>query len=175
MKELKEIMNHFIRNKKAAIINPAFEAVSNPVCGMTNNRQVDRFFLYSSQPNISRTRPYAWIELDSETGKIMKYLSCEADDFAKALNIPYNTMINYQLPEKLSVKDLLTKTSHLQELYEAIRTFAFQSTLNVEEKKLLREYLEIQKILTPTELTDFYYQLSPEFYSWANSPQNFPN
>lgn len=168
MKDLKEIMDGFLKIQKAMVINPALETLSNPVCGITNGRQVDRFFLYSSQPNIYRSRPYAWFELDSETGKIMKYLSCEVEDFAQKLNIPCGTMMNYQLPENLSVKELLSKTKQLQELYEKIRKFAFQNKLKPEEEILLNKYLEIHKLLTPSEITTFYYQLSPEFYNWIS-------
>lgn len=169
MKELNDIVSGFIQNKKGAVLNPALETLSSPVCGQTNGKPVDRFFLYSNQPNTSRTRPYAWLEMDSETGKVLKYLSCEAEDFASELKVPLGTMMNYQIPQKMGVKELLANAKHLTELYEKVRLFAFSNCLNKEQIRLLTEYLMLQKRLVSSELLDYYHQLSPEFYSWADS------
>ena len=169
MKELKEIVSEFVQNKKGTVLNPALEALSNPVCGCTNGNIVDRFFIYSNQPNVCRTRPYAWLELDSETGKIMKYLSCEADDFAKELGVPMGTMLNYQIPEKMNVKEMLANSKRLMELYEKMRLFVFAERLETEQVLLLSEYIALQKKLVNPELMAFYRQLSPEFYDWADS------
>lgn len=168
MKTLDELMESFAANGCITAANLEAAALSYPVPGRENGRPVERFFLTSNQPAVVRQRPCAWLEVDAETGRLLRYAHCSAQDFASALNTPLTETLDYSAPGGGSYRELLAKKRELARLYGEIREFAFAETLDEVQRKKLRQYRELQGQVIGPQVLEYYKVLSPEFFQWMD-------
>ncbi len=169
MKKIEEIMASVVKNNYLVIANLELDAFSYPVPGKNGERTVERFFLYSNQPKTIKYRPYAWIVIDSETGRIVQFSRCECIDFAQNLQIPMERQIDYSAPLKVSHKELRNKQLEFNSVYARMREFAFSTTIDESRKDVLFQYKNLQEQLINVEVMPFYQSLSPDFYEWMNT------
>ena len=158
MKRIEEMMASVVKNNYLVIANLELDAFSYPIPGKNGERTVERFFLYSNQPKTIKSRPYAWLVIDSETGGIVQFSRCECIDFAQNLQMPMEQQIDYSAPLKGSHKELRDKQLEFNSVYVRIREFAFSTTVDEGQREALLQYV-----------MPFYQLLSPDFYEWMNT------
>ena len=168
MKTLDELRGSFAANGTITAANMELAALSYPVPGREDGRPVERFFLTSNQPATVRQRPYAWLEVDAETGWLLQYAHCSVQDFASALNTPLTETLDYSAPGGGSYRELLTKKRMFAQLYEEIREFAFTETPDEIQRGKLRQYRELQGQVIGPKVLEYYKVLSPEFFQWMD-------
>lgn len=161
-------MESFAANGCVTVANLELAALSYPVPGREDGRPVERFFLTSNQPAAVRRRPHAWLEVDAETGVLLRYAHCSAQDFAPALNAPLTETLDYSAPGGGSRRELLAKKRELARLYGEIREFAFAGTPDEVQRKKLRQYRELQGQVIGPQVLEYYQALSPEFFRWMD-------
>lgn len=167
MKNIKCTLMALAKSKTISVVNLSIDTLSHPVCGIENGKVVDRFFIYSSQPSINKYRPKAAICFDRDSGAILKYVSCEVEDFASGLNIAVSDCVNYQAPEGVGVAEIIRYSQQLMDAYEELRQFAFVEVVDESQKNCLENYIHLLHKLVNPDLLSFYVELSPEFFKWA--------
>ncbi len=165
MKDLEQILEAVFQPGVGGV-NREMAAVSCPMPAMDGGKLTERFFLVPNQAAAVKRRPYAWLALDTESGRLMRYADCAAEDFASELGVPLNQSIDYSAPEGLPVRELMKLNRHLAELYRELRTFVFSRSPSGAQRELMAEYLELLSRLWRPELRRFYEALSPEFFAW---------
>ena len=168
MKTLDELMGSLAANGCIVAANLELAALSYPLPGRKNSRPVELFFLASNQPAAVRQRPHAWLEVDAETGCLLRYAHCSVQDFASELNIPLTGTLDYSAPGGGSYRALLAKKREFARLYGEIREFAFAETLDEVQQGKLRQYRDLQNQVISPQLLEFYKALSPEFFRWMD-------
>lgn len=164
MKKIEEIMTSLVKNNCLVAANLELNAFSYPMPGREGGKTVERFFLYSSQPHTRKSRPHAWIVIDSGTGGLLQYNSCESVDFAADLRIPLGQTIDYSVPVECNHKELRNMQRQFAALYAQIREFAFGAADH--QGDMLSQYRSLLEKLTSAEVRPFYRLLSPEFFGW---------
>lgn len=168
MKELKELMDGLFQDGQLTVAKAGPTALSCPVPVLVNGVLAERFFLCANLPRAVRRRPYGWITVDSEQGRLLQFSHCSVDDFASELNIPLENEIDYSAPKKAPVRELMQSNRKLGELYGKIREFAFLEEVSKEDQELLNQYKELISQLWGEDIRRFYEALSPEFFSWLS-------
>lgn len=166
MKKIEEILTSIVKNNDLVTANLELDAFSYPVPGRVGDSAVERFFLYPNQPKTLKSRPYAWIVADAETGRVLFFGRCEYRDFAAELQMPMDQQVDYGAQVQCSYKDLRNMQRKFAEIYADIREFAFSTMLDNKQREILHQYMELQAQLIKPEVMQFYQMLSPEFYEW---------
>ena len=148
--------------------NLELAALSYPLPGRKNGRPVELFFLASNQPASVRQRPHAWLEVDAETGRLLRYAHCSAQDFASELNTSLTETLDYSAPGGGSYRALMAKKREFARLYGEIREFAFAETLDEAQLGKLRQYRDLQDQVIGPQVLEYYKALSPEFFRWMD-------
>ena len=161
MKDLYTMMEGLFQDGSLTAVSQEVTALSYPVPARTEGRLSERFFLYPNQARALRRRPWGWIAVDPEDGRLLQFCDCAAGDFAADLHIPLDQEIDYSAPEGSSVRELVKLNRRLAGLYQEIRAFA--------QRQVLAEYRELCGRLWRPELRRFYEALSPEFFAWLKA------
>lgn len=165
MKDMEQIMkNVFLPGG----LNMAGEltALSYPVPALDNGRLTERFFLCSNQARAVRRRPFAWLAMDVESGRLARYADCAVEDFAAGLGAAPDQELDYSAPEGQSVRETQKLARRMSELYRSIRTFAFCPAPSGEQREAMAQYQALLPRVWRPELRRFYEALSPEFFAW---------
>ncbi len=169
MKTLDEMMEVLTGGGHITAANLEESALSSPVPGKADGVLVERFFLSGNQPSAVRRRPHAWLEVDMETGQLLRYVHCAVQDFAAALNVPLAGTLDYSAPAGGSYRELLRKKREFARLYGEIRGFAFSEAPDPGQREKVRQYVEMQnQVISPQALV-YYQALSPEFFRWLDA------
>lgn len=166
MKDLHEMMDQLFQKGGFTIADPELTVLSSPLPAMTDGRLTELFFLCSNQAQAVRSRPYAWLAVEPEDGRLLRYCDCRAGDFAASLEPPLAQELDYSAPEGVSVRELMKLKRRYVELYQEIRTFVFTPAPSGEQRKIMAEYRELLARLWRPELRRCYEALSPEFFAW---------
>lgn len=169
MKDLYTMMEGLFQDGRLTAVSQEVTALSNPVPARTEGRLSERFFLYPNQARALRRRPWGWIAVDPEDGRLLQFCDCAAGDFAADLHIPLDQEIDYSAPEGSSVRELVKLNRRLAGLYQEIRAFAFADSPGQAQRQVLAEYRELCGRLWRPELRRFYEALSPEFFAWLKA------
>lgn len=127
------------------------------------NKRVDRAFLYSCTEKENghgrvSVLPYAWLEINSETGKVVGFWQREYRDFDKN---GYGEIL-CRIPS-------LAFPGREKEIMSALgemRKYAFEKELTDEQKRVISLFKEIFYGMIDTDLLQYYQGLSPEFFTW---------
>lgn len=165
MKDLEQMLEAVFQ-PGAGGVDREMTAVSCPVPAMDGGNLTERFFLFPNQAAAVKRRPYAWLALDSESGRLMRYADCAVEDFASGLGVPLDQDIDYSAPGGLPVRELVKLNRRLAALYRELRAFVFSTALSGEQREWMAEYRELLSRLWQPELRRFYEALSPEFFAW---------
>lgn len=169
MKSLNEITEELFKDGQMCMVNLEIDALSYPVISKINNLTVEKYFIFSNQPKPVKERPYAWIIVDTQTGKLLSYNSCTLNDFAQSTGIVMNENIDYSVPAGGSFREILMLKQRFCNLYDKVRLFAFKDQLNKEEMETLKEYYNLHKKMFSTNVNILYRALSPDFYMWIEN------
>ncbi|MBR2257710.1 MAG: hypothetical protein IJ899_10370 [Blautia sp.] len=155
--------------KKAAYCFDDAVCLSYAVPEIENGIRVDKAFLYRNTLDTSRTRPFAVLVTAADDGRIVLLADCHYSDFVDPGRFPFSRKLDYRMPEKESVEDFQMEQHMIRKLYEAVRLFAFQKGLGLEQKQLLEKYHFLFSHAVPKDLIPFYEALSPRFEAWIQS------
>lgn len=169
MKKLECIISELITENKIIAVHMETESLSYPVPVLLEERIfAERFFIFDNHSNYEKTRPYAAVTIDSDTGKLVSYENCTVCDFAKEAKIPLGTVIDYSIPGKLSFKESLKKKKEFSEVYNKIREISFAENLDENQINMIKKYKELHREIINEQIYKFYYFLSPGFYEWID-------
>lgn len=112
-----------------------------------------------------RTRPFASILLEPESGAMLEYRSSFISDFADRERFPMTTKLDYSVSVGTAVEQReLLET--LERLYPTVRELPWKDGRTVEEQESASQYRKCFFKAVPEALLPFYEALSPEFYAW---------
>lgn len=168
MKTIEEIMGIMAHNNCIIAANLETASLSYPVPGKEGDGIVERFFLTSNQPAAVRRRPYAWLQVDTETGRLLQYAHCSVQDFAASLDAPFTDMLDYSAPGGGSYRELLAKKQEFAKVYGEVREFVFADELDSGQQEKVRRYIELRDQVIGSQVLEYYRVLSPEFFAWLD-------
>ena len=142
-------------------------SLSYPMADRVNGIPVDTFFLYPHSASLTRARPFALLRVCAETGRILSYTDCRAEDFMGEAGAPLTEKLNYALPKKMGVKEFKLEQSMLNKMYEAVRLIAFREELTSEEADVLRKYWVMLENAVPSDLLPYYLTMGKNFRKWG--------
>lgn len=166
MMRLEDIQNKTVKNNNLIVAQLEVEALSYPVAGMENGRLAERYFLFPNRPGVKKRRPYAWLSVEAETGRVLQFTHCLLRDFAEDMHVSLDEEIDYGAPMSGSYRKILEAKLEFSSLYEEIRAFVFSDTPDEGQKEKVIRYQELQNQLINKQLLAYYRRLSPEFYQW---------
>lgn len=166
MKTLEELYKVMVCDRCVVAVQTELESLSYPVPGVINGALVERFFLFPNHPAALKQRPYAWLTVSSETGRLLQFAHCSVQDFAAPLQAPLTDQIDYSAPAEGGYRKLLALKRAFSEQYEMVRTFAFAGALTPEQREQLSQYRQLQDQVISPGAMEYYRMLSPEFYAW---------
>lgn len=113
----------------------------------------------------TRTRPFASILLEPQSGAMLEYRSAYISDFADSERCPMTMKLDYSVPARTAAEQraLLEK---LDGLYPSVRKLPWKDGWTDGEKTAAAEYRQTFFKAVPETLLPFYEALSPEFYVW---------
>ncbi len=156
-------------NKYSTSIRDTFNGtLGYLVPSIENGKMVERTFVDSATASLKRTRPSAYIEIDSETGVLLFYKHCMYEDFVNTEEFPPGTPVSNKFETERTVKEQIEFDKALWELYKDLRTFAFEENLTEDQLKTVREYKEMWNKTVLCDLKQYYEALSPDFFNWLN-------
>lgn len=118
---------------------------------------IDNFFLFGVEfPSGIPVSPSAHIGIYTDIGKIAYY--CAAED----VQFPIEASTN---PPVLSYEDYEQLSQSYEALYPSVRSFAFSKILKTEQRKLLLDYFNTQRLLFAGQMC-YYRHIAPAFFSW---------
>ena len=152
---------------------PKNATFSVPVPVKREDRLYDAVFVYEIEysgkaPLI--TRPFCWIMLAADGGSDMMYSWCNIIDFIATESYPIGATLAADLPKALSPKKVEQITGDIMRVYEQIRSFVFEETLNREQVGIIVQYKELFLKLCFSGLYPFYHAISPAFFHWLRLP-----
>lgn len=165
MKSIAEIAEG-LRSGRGFSIVPPGTAMSFFVPCMEDGRLTERAFIYPFTPG--RTcgyRPFAWIVRSMEKEKLLAYQKCADRDFMEGGYDP-EARVNYQISQSLTAGEYSEYCKKYARIYQEIKKYVFMEELDGQKAGLLRNYIDLMKIIVPAELMTYYEGLSPEFFSW---------
>lgn len=168
MKPLDEIMDRLIQENQIHAIELEIDALSYPVISKIGDRIVEKYFVFSNQPHPVKSRPYAWIVVDSGSGELLSYNHCLYHDFAQKTGVQMGDSMDYSAPMGGTFRDILKEKKRFTALYEEVRKFAFHEQMDKDQQEILIEYASLHKKLIGKELELMYHELAPDFYSWID-------
>lgn len=116
---------------------------------------VDNFFVYGADPlSGASSSPMAYIGIYSETNRIAYYRQAE--------NVIFPVEI---APDVLSYEEYSHLVQKYQELYPVVRSFASSLFLMTEQKQILLDYFDTQRLLFGGRIR-YYRSIAPSFYHW---------
>lgn len=131
---------------------------SEPVLSKDEHGIVDNYFIYACNDDATIfSKPLVLFGVYSETetvAYVMKTLDMEDKEY-KAPRIKVNEEIH-------------TVYNRYSELYPQIRDFAFEDC-NVNQKDMLKEYVQSLEKISGTVLYGFYQTLIPQFFDWVKN------
>ena len=115
---------------------------------------------------------------NNELADLFYFFSCGKDNIVYVLGYiaisPFGKKtIDYQFANEPFDKFTLntdieqSKIKQYEEVYAAVHSFAFSQTVNEDEKKTLRNYLELLPQVMSQSQLEFYSRVIPEFFSWV--------
>lgn len=118
---------------------------------------IDNFFLYSVDFSSRITSsPFAHIGIYSDTEKIAYYRTAE--------DIHFPNQAQTSSPEfSFDVYEQLSQTYETS--YPKIRSFAFSTLLQIDQRKLLLDFFNTLRLLFKDQMC-YYRYIAPEFFSW---------
>lgn len=163
-KNLEALRNRMLMSLKSAAGTNFGVSFLFPV--LKNVITVDAAFLYTVGTNSARrTRPFAMIVIDPQTGSLLKYQNAYFEDFMNPEEYPMNLQVDYSVPSAQTAKEQGALIKKVNELYEGVRGIAWKDAYTKEEEKLFAEYKESFYKAVPVGLLPFYEALSPEFFA----------
>ena len=161
-----------LKDEKGSNVIPESAAtISNAIIDIKNNKFVDCFFLFgfpTPWDNISKFYPaFGKITFDFEGKKLINSNNRQLYDKFEvkgALKYPDTYPIEYE--EELSDKEMDKIYNQYKRTYIQIRKFAFKDKVNKKELEILQKYKDSFNMITPKDMKQFYYALSPEFFKW---------
>lgn len=141
------------------VIGHFLPAIENGIKG-------ERAFLRNGTAGV-KTRPYAWISVDSEHGQLLFYKHCASEDFMDSEQFTPTDEIDISFISPRSALEQITKERELLSSYNTIRDIAFRPDLSNSQKESLREFLKIWEDTICTGLKPYYRALAPDFFCWA--------
>lgn len=163
MKDIKK----FYKNYGESVLKTVNGVVGYLIPCIENEKIVERTFIRSANP-LNKMRPFAWLELDSETGTLMFYKHCMHEDFVDTEKYPPNSIISNRFTSERSTKEQLECEKALWDLYSSLREFVFNNDLTEDQKVILKEFKEQWNKTVLCDLKTYYEALSPEFFEWIN-------
>lgn len=142
-------------------------SLSYPIPDVTKAIWVERFFLYPAGGSPMRSRPFGMLTVERETGSVIAYQDCRWTDFMDTEQHPFETLICYELPRKITVKEFKVEQGLINKLYESVRCFVFREELTQEEKDTLSKYLVLLLRSVPTSLLPYYQKMGKNFFRWG--------
>ena len=142
-------------------------SLSYPMPDIVSGVRVERCFLYYVNASLQRSRPVGMLMLEMSNGRLLSYQDARIADFMDTKSHPFEQPISYALPEKMGVKQFKAEQAEINELYEAVRVFAFADELTKEQREQLNRYLALLQRLTPAALMPYYQELGKSFLAWA--------
>lgn len=112
-----------------------------------------------------RTRPFASILLEPQSGAMLEYRNAYISDFADSEHYPMTMKLDYSVPARTAAEQraLLEK---LDGLYPSVRKLPWKDDWADGERAAAAEYRQSFFKAVPETLLPFYKALSPEFYAW---------
>ena len=141
--------------------------LSYPLPDITKAIWVERFFIYPAGSRLMRSRPFGMLTVERESGNIIAYQDCRWADFMDADQHPFETLISYELPRKITVKEFKVEQGLINKLYESVRCFAFHEELTQEEKETLSKYMVLLLRSVPVSLLPYYQKMGKNFFRWG--------
>ena len=143
---------------------------SFPVPIIKDGKCIESLFLtdmaLSKRENNTCARPYAWIQIDAETGSLVFYADCATVDFVDAKTFPLDQQIS-NLINSVSVEEFSKSMDRLYASYEKLRLQFFEGkepTSTLEEAKT--DYRDQFLKIVRRGQYPFYYALNPQFFRW---------
>lgn len=129
--------------------------------------RLDAAFLYEMGDFATmRTRPYASVLIESETGTLLEYRNAYISDFADSQNCPMSMKIDFSVPYAKTAAEQGALVARVEELYETVRELAWKEELTEDEIKAVREYWDCFQKAVPKDLLVFYKALAADFWKW---------
>lgn len=128
---------------------------------------LDAAFLYGMGDfSPVRTRPFASVLIEPDTGTMVEYCNACIRDFVDSGQYPMWKKIDYTVPYAKSAREQGGLVNEVNELYKSIREFPWKDNLNEDEKTKADRYRSCFYKAVPKALLPFYQGLSPEFFRW---------
>lgn len=129
--------------------------------------RLDAAFLYEMGDfTTMRTRPYASVLIEPETGTLLEYRNAYISDFVGTQNCPMSQKIDYSVPYAKTATEQGALVARVEELYKIVRELAWKEELTEYEKKTVREYWDCFQKAVPKDLVVFYKALAAAFWEW---------
>ena len=143
-------------------------ALSHPIPDIVGDGIfVEHYFIYPAGTSLFAGRPFAQITIDMKTGMLLAYKDCRVEDFMDQDKHPLSEVINYELPEKLTVQKYIAQQSLINKLYKQVREFVFNESLTEKEQEVFRKYIVLVLNSVPKALVPYYKKLGKKFYDWG--------
>lgn len=164
---LETIQRQLRQGKPALLANDALLGAWMPA--RMDGRLMESAFVYSGKPDREGQvkRPYAWLTVDSATGRIVRYVYCALEDFIDTRRYPLETKVclagNQPSPRRSA------EGKAFWEAYQAIRSFALMtpSDLSGEQRSAVQKLeAAMAEALLPA-LLPYYHALAPDFFQWV--------
>ncbi len=140
-------------------------AVSYFVPVVINKALADVAFLYPLAATTEKTRPFAKVMFEHNTGNLIGYSNAFINDFMDSEKYPITTKINYALSSDISVVELNNLMKQVNSEYDEICRTVFKKDISEEEKEKIRGYKAAFYASVPEALMPYYEALSPEFFN----------
>lgn len=141
-------------------------SVSQPIPCMESGYRTERMFFYPSTSKAERVRPYAWVSVSSEHGRVLSFQYCAIRDFMDTQKFPLDQIVDYSVPSAKTAKEQGELLKQYDAAYEAVRTYAFTEKPDETQKSQLKDFQQLMNRTIPAGLIPYYESLSPDFFKW---------
>lgn len=144
-------------------------AASAPVPAQLDGHATDRVFFYSAARAPKRGRPIAWMELDAQSGAVLRLSNCHVEDFVDTREHPLDAELDYALSAPGGAREQMERIRRLEALYPQVRAAAFNQQLSAGQREAVQEYVRLIEEAAPAALMPYYRALGEEFLHWAET------
>ena len=132
---------------------------------LENGKKVERT-LFRQASAVGHKRPFSWAGFDMETGMLLYYKHCSAEDFADTKTFRPDSEIKSEYVSPRTAAQQIEYERQLWSEYEQIREFALETEVNEQQKAQAAAFGKQWEKTVLKDLVPYYKALAPEFFEW---------